>query len=270
MGLKVSTRWEASLSRGCRLKFGPGVAFPRPSARTLGEMREVLYHQGDEQRRFPDLADDARQLYFMYRGVATWEDLDQIRLLGLRYDLTVIPPGVLGRELVKTAGHYHPPTPDGSPGYPEVYEVLHGTANYLFQRVSADGRSVAAVLLIEAGPGDKVVIPPGFGHVTINPGPGVLVMANWVEATFRSLYGPLMASRGAAYYRLAAGEWVANPSYEKVATLRRVHPCPRPELGLVEGVPLYDCALTFRDQIRFLVEPRRAAGTWEEMYSLPA
>ena len=31
---------------------------------------------------------------------------------GLRYDITVIYPGLIGSEYVKTLGHYHPKVPD--------------------------------------------------------------------------------------------------------------------------------------------------------------
>ncbi|MEW6592519.1 MAG: glucose-6-phosphate isomerase family protein, partial [Candidatus Hadarchaeota archaeon] len=58
------------------------------------------------------------ELYYMYRNLWKWGDERKILQNNLRYDITVIPPRTLGRELVKTAGHYHP---ECSPGltYPE-------------------------------------------------------------------------------------------------------------------------------------------------------
>ncbi len=60
------------------------------------------------------------ELYYMYRGLK--------KKNGARYDITVIPPKMLGKEFVKTKGHYH----IGS--YGEIYIVLKGKAIYLMQK----------------------------------------------------------------------------------------------------------------------------------------
>ncbi len=58
--------------------------------------------------------------------------------------------------------------PEASLHYPELYEVLKGDANYLLQRAQNEER-VDEVILVKATRGDKVIIPPNYGHVTINP-----------------------------------------------------------------------------------------------------
>ena len=68
---------------------------------------------------------------------------------GLRYDVTVIPPSVLCGEYVKTKGHYHPDNHHGV-GYPEIYEIIEGSAEYLLQDkalsdavcISLEGRGI--------------------------------------------------------------------------------------------------------------------------------
>ncbi|WP_301664617.1 glucose-6-phosphate isomerase family protein [Methanoculleus frigidifontis] len=90
----------------------------------------------------------------------------------VRFDITVIPPGAVGGEYVKTKGHYHPLTPAGI-GYPELYQVLAGEAHYLLQR-----KNLRDVVVVTAKAGEFVLIPPGYGHVTVNPGKENLVMAN--------------------------------------------------------------------------------------------
>src|SRR3989344_4520509 len=58
--------------------------------------------------------------------------------------------------------------------YPEIYEVLLGRAYFLIQ-------SESIVYLAEAGPGEKFIIPPSFGHNTINVFNEPLLMANFVS-----------------------------------------------------------------------------------------
>jgi glucose-6-phosphate isomerase len=44
---------------------------------------------------------------------------------------------------------------------------MDGNAHFLLPAKNLDD-----VILIEANKGDIIVIPPGYGHVTINPTPG--------------------------------------------------------------------------------------------------
>ena len=75
------------------LVFGSGLRKIVPGVRTLGNMKRVLL---DPESEGPD------KVYFMYREISEKQ--------GIRYDITVIPPGLLGKEYVKTLGHYHPPS----------------------------------------------------------------------------------------------------------------------------------------------------------------
>jgi glucose-6-phosphate isomerase len=96
--------------------YWPGV-LPEPSVRTLDDMRCVLAN--------PDQSGDT-PLYYMYRDLAlTAADRAYLREQNVRFDITVIPPGTVGGEYVKTKGHYHPLSPSGI-GYPELYQVLAG------------------------------------------------------------------------------------------------------------------------------------------------
>lgn len=50
----------------------------------------------------------------------------------LRYDITIIPPKIVGIEYNKTFWHYHPKKTNGR-YYEEIYQVLYGEAIYLQQ-----------------------------------------------------------------------------------------------------------------------------------------
>lgn len=241
-----------------RLEFGPGLPPVEPDVRTLEAMREVL---ADPE------ADGPNELYYMYRDVGRPEDKARTAAVGLRYDVTVILPALLGREHAKTYGHYHPQAPTGG-YYPEVYEVISGRALYLLQRRGGDG-AVDDVLVVEARPGDKVFMLPGYGHATINPGDEPLVMANWVAAAFASEYGDYRARHGAAYYELAGAEgpgWRPNPHYPALPPLRAVRPrCPADTTGLAAGRSMYADGVAHPERLRYLVSPTLYPGEWSEL-----
>lgn len=217
---------------------------PLPRTRTVGELRPVLADPGCGE-------EDGSPVYWMYRRLArTEEDRKWLEDAGIRYDITVIPPGDLCGECVKTRGHYHSPNPAGVE-YPEVYELLMGTAWYLLQ-----DRPCTDLCVVEARPGDQVVIPPGYGHITINPGGETLIMANLVAEANQSEYAPIERLQGGGFYAMTGG-WVKNPRYPEEAVLRWGSPAPIP--GAPAGASLYD--LVGRgDLLGFLTRPEDYPG----------
>ncbi|TAJ45819.1 glucose-6-phosphate isomerase family protein [Methanofollis fontis] len=223
---------------------------PEPGARRLADMADVL--------AAPEYADrdPSRPLYYMYRDCArSDEDRRWLADHDVRYDITVIMPGVIGPELVKTKGHYHPENPAGV-GFPEVYEVMSGRAHFLLQN-----REASSVLFVEATAGEVVVIPPGYGHVTINPGDEDLVMANLVSTAFASEYAPYARLGGAAYYEMEDGSIVKNNRYPDAGPVRRAVALPVPAFGTGPGVPLYTL-LGREESVRFLNHPEDYADAF--------
>jgi len=222
-----------------------GGPLPIPRTRTVAELRPVLADPGCGE-------EDGAPVYWMYRSLArTDEDREWLEGAGIRYDITVIPPGDLCGEYVKTLGHYHSRSPAGVE-YPEVYEVLMGTAWYLLQ-----DRGCTDVVAMEACSGDQVVIPPGYAHITINPGRETLIMSNLVAEANESEYDPIVRCRGGAFYAMTSG-WVKNSRYPDDAQLRRESPAPIP--GAPAGASLYDL-LGRDDLLGFLTRP----GDYPEM-----
>jgi glucose-6-phosphate isomerase len=252
---------DLSKQSGLPVQWDPGkqsLVFDRqvycseenPDIRRRDDMEEVLF-----DRR----ACGFDELYYMYRGIALIQDRRAIADQGLRYDITVIRPGTLGGEFIKTAGHYHPLKPGTGLTFPEVYEVLHGRAHYLIQRpVPDDPSRLESVLLIAARPGDKVLIPPGYGHITINPGEDYLIMSNWVAEGFSSLYDQIRAHHGGAYYELQTEEgpefW-PNKQYQSLPPLLRCPVTPVPDFSLITGLPIYSVFQENHKAFRFLTHP---------------
>ncbi|WP_088552807.1 glucose-6-phosphate isomerase family protein [Calderihabitans maritimus] len=220
---------------------------PKPAVRRLIDAGEVL---------FQTVPLDDRPLYYMYRGVHWRQDREKFLQHDIRYDITVILPGLIGQEYIKTVGHFHPLKPQSSETYPEYYEVLSGEALYLLQKNNRRGE-VEEVLVVEAKKGDKVYIPPGYGHITINPGNEPLVMANLVEANFSSIYEPFAAKRGAAYYYIqnekGQGEFVKNPYYQNSVALRMVAAPNLPQpTEAVKNASLYGAFIQQPEAFEFL------------------
>jgi len=211
----------------------------KPDVRMLHDMDDVLYDRS--QLNAPDT-----ELYYMYRDLSLSKaDHERILEHHLRYDITVIPPGMLGTEYVKTAGHDHPGD------YGELYEVLNGEAQYLLQK--REGDTVSDVIVVNAGAGDKVIIPPGYGHVTINSSNKTLKMANWVCGDFSSIYDFFREKGGASYFMLEDG-FIPNPKYVDLPEIRFLKPTNYSDVGLYKSKEMYGLVKQL-DMLKYLADP---------------
>jgi len=217
--------------------------------RLLGQIYDVLY-----DRLFAAVADQKLQLYAMYRGVAANRgDEEKLRKAGLKFDITIMPPVMLGKEYNKTFGHYHEAGRHTS--FPELYEVLHGNVHFLLQKRKGENGEVEEVRLLKAKEGDKIVIPAEFGHIMINPSKKhTLITLNALERTFRNDYKPFIDKKGGAYYEIAEG-FVANKNYGKPPRIKVLKPIE------MEGFPknkcLYRIFIEDPERFMFLAAPMK-------------
>ncbi len=191
-----------------------------------------------------------KDTYFMYRAAGVFKNQGLFDSHTMRYDVTVIPSMGIGRELNKTLGHYHPPAPQG-PSYPELYEVIRGKAIILMQKMLPDGG--IDVLLFNASDGDRVLVLPDYGHITINSGTEDLIMANLVNSVFSSDYKPIEAKRGGAVYLLNDGSVLLNKNYEKATITHDAKPARLPFLDSYKSI--YDAFIEMPDKFEFLNNP---------------
>ncbi len=197
------------------LKFGEITRIA--DVRKLYDMKGVIYDKKwlKSQQNF--------ELYYMYRDLYKNEsDYNIIKKNGLRYDITVIPSKLFGCEFIKTAGHYHPNINKSNLSYTEVYQVLEGKATYLLQKLKSKD-SVLDFIVIRAKKGDSIIIPPNYGHVTVNESDIVLKMANWLCRDFSSEYDLIKEMKGMAYF-LTTGGFIKNLKYKEVCQLRYIKP----------------------------------------------
>jgi glucose-6-phosphate isomerase len=172
----------------------------KPEIRYLKDLKKVLFDKKflKKSKNFP--------LYYIFRGVKEKKDL--------RYDITIIPPKILGKEFVKTKGHFH------FGNFGELYKVLTGEGIFLIQK---GNDKIEDVYFIRAKRGEYVKIPPGYGHATINPSKKILKIANWVSKKCHSNYQNVEKKNGMCYYYTLEG-WIKNKKYKKVPKIKEKKP----------------------------------------------
>jgi glucose-6-phosphate isomerase len=212
---------------------GLPIAIDQETGRLI-DLAGSVYWDGSGQRRFGDLravvaapgavdaiVDDVA--YYTYRDVRQADETG-LAANGLRYDVTVTLPGVAGGEHTNPAAHYHALDAQGL-SWPEIYDVLAGEAAFVLQAAEGDPSGdpeVTRGVVIVAGPGDRLVIPPDYGHVTVNIGTTPLVVADLVATASSNHYQGYAARQGGAVRIMAVpdeadafeAEW--NPAYPEV------------------------------------------------------
>ncbi len=219
--------------------------------RYLKDMKDVLYDREWADSKSPD-----RRMYYMFRDICRPEDRERIEASGYRYDITVIPPDMMGKEYVKTYGHMHPRVPGSQATYTEIYQVLNGTAVFVLQKQVDDG-SIEFVH-IKAKSGESVIVPPGYSHVTINPSEEILILSNWVSRDFKSDYKPVKETEGLAFYLLKEDNendtWVRNSNYGSDVRRYSARPIKPEILGLKDDEPIYSM-ISNPERLLFLNDP---------------
>lgn len=178
-----------------------------PNIRFLSDIKDVLFDQEWylNQRENP-------AIYYMYRGLEKKDNL--------RYDITVIPPFLMGQEPVKTLGHFHGLDSN------EMYIVLEGQGLFLLQK----GKDkIEEFIAIKGKKGDCIIVPKGFAHITINPTKNeTLKMANWVKDESGFDYETVKDKKGLCYYFTING-WVKNNNYQNIPEIKFKEPDNYPE-----------------------------------------
>jgi len=232
------------------MEFVFGEKVFRPEVRRAVDLKPVL--------AFPEKLKEDFDAYYMFRDSFKNEEEGRIiKKAGLRYDYTIIPPNSIGGERIKTYGHYHPEVVDGLT-YPEIYQVLEGEAFFIIQKPA--GENIEDVIVVRAEKGEFVIVPPNYGHVTINPMEKNLITANWVCRSFSSIYEPYTSKRGACYYYVD-GKWVKNKNYGKVPEIRFA----KPNNIIDVGENMYELVNDIR-KLEFLIKPQKHLKIFKEAF----
>ena len=216
------------------------------------------------------LLDDAYlpkdELYYqVYRALIHPEDECVFKEYNKRYDLTCIAPSPVTGECKKTAGHFHSYLSDIHLSYPEVYEVLAGTALYILVKVN-DHLLTDDELIIEdikfaiVHAGETIIIPPLYGHASVNIGVGPLIFNNVCTLENKSDYSLVKRHHGMPYYiiRNEKGklEFIKNNTYNMnipEPTIVRVK--EEDDFGILFNNPVYHEFLKRPQVFSFLENP---------------
>ncbi|HEY1499304.1 MAG TPA: glucose-6-phosphate isomerase family protein [Acidobacteriaceae bacterium] len=251
-GLEIRLRAD-----GLIFDYGDDVFGPAPEMRRLDDIRKSLR---DPKCTGPD------PVYGIVMDVGKSKDIAELKRRSLLFGAVVYASGKLGEEPVRSQGHVHAVAPHCGWSTPELFEVWEGCAIIYAQESVEDdpGRCVA----IEAGPGDHIVVPPGWGHCVINASEHErLVFGALCERQYGFVYDRVRAHGGLAWFPLVREgriEWQANPCYAASSLdVRKARAYP--ELEIEAGVPIYRQFEADPERLQWVSEPARVASLWKTL-----
>jgi len=240
-----------------RLCLGDGVSFTDYSRKLSKGMFGLLADSSYKKEGEP--------YYDFYKALGRKEERQRFLEKGLRYDAIVIMEGSANGEFKKTAGHFHCQSPGAGMSYPELYQVIKGTALFVLQKVDdyekEDGKMVVQdAILAEVKAGQAIVIPPDYGHNTVNIGNEPMVFVDLVADCCSNAYDGVKRSGGMCCYIMKNNDGSyrveKNPQYDFPGEPRVVQPVDSPVLGLKKNVPAYTAFLKDREKFQYLLTPQ--------------
>ncbi len=243
--LKNVSGLDIELGEDNKLIYDEGVFPVIPAVRTYSAGKSVYIEKNAEEQ----------ELYYMYRYFEKNSDAEIFKKNNLEYDITVIKNGFVGDEFIKTIGHYHGLVPGQDITYPEIYEVIEGNIDYILQ-TQPDENNEVDVIIVKAEAGDKIIIPPNYGHISINPGSTTAVSSN---INLRDLpatanYNAYSDYNGGAVFETKEG-FIDNPRYV-IRSKKIVKPNESPEFGLFKNKSLYNSVIEYPEKFDFMVNPQ--------------
>ena len=253
--------------------YDPGFSIT-PSSEPMGFVfGESCFGPEVENRRLDDIraglrdpaCDGPEIVYSIAMDVGKDEHRALLDEMFLLYGAVTYAAGRLGSEPVRSQGHVHAVSPHCGASTPEVYEIWQGRAAIFMQeRVAEDPERC---FVVNAGPGEVVIVPPGWAHATISADPGTpLTFGAWCDRQYGFEYDALRSRGGIAWHPLlepnGSLRWEPNPSYQAGELIEK-----RPEtyagLGLEPGVPIYTQFERTPERFRFVPDPATASEFWK-------
>ncbi len=194
--------------------------------------------------------------YRLYGDAREIKDTDILRKNKLRFDLILLAFGRRGIQMPRTPGSA------GQGGFPKLYEAVYGEAWFLLHKeTKEDPRVIEDVILVKVKPGRKIIIPPGYGHILINPAEDDMVACAFSSVELipepKSGEGP---GGAAAYFifkdNLGDPFFQPNPFYRDVPYMRIAVVSARIErFGVSSNEPVYNLLSKGIEKLDFLNNP---------------
>lgn len=259
-GLPISYNEETA-----RLSFYEGLTCAGDGRRNAAALKGLLYNEEGDI--------DNEHCYDFYRDIVFEEHRELFKKYDFRYDITVIMPGTVNGECKKTSGHYHGYIDGQRFTYPEVYEVLSGEAVYILQKVhnfdiENEEPVIEAIKAVCVKAGQAIIIPPFWGHCSVNAGEGPLIFSNIAVVSCPMHYEPIKQKHGLGAYVLKENgqiKFVKNPYYVNMPEIKEIEPAQNPAMGITFGKPVYWEFIHAPEKFDFLLHPEAFIDAMEAM-----
>lgn len=236
--------------------YGQDVFGPEVENRRLEDIRKSLM---DPQSDGPEI------VYAIAMDVGKNEHRALLNEMHLLYGVVTYAAGKLGKEPIRSQGHMHKISAYSGWSTPEVYEIWSGEAIIYMQQTAEDqpGKCYA----VYARPGDVVIVPPYWVHVTISANPNEpLTFGAWCDRDYGFYYDKVRAHNGIAWFPVFNDkneiEWIANPAYEKSELICK-SPNTYEQLGIQENKSIYETFEENPDTFLYVPSPQLKEEVWK-------
>lgn len=236
-------------------EYGAGVCGPVVEFRTLDAIRPSLMEPNCSG---PD------PVYGIAMDVARAADMPELQKRMLLFGAVAYAGGRLGKEPVRSQGHVHAIAPHCGWSTPEWFEVWEGNAIIYAQECVTDdpGRCVA----VSAGPGDQVIVPPGWAHCVINADPKKrMVFGALCDRQYGFVYDGVRQHHGLAWFPVFTADnaitWERNPRYT-TSHLDAHQARAYPELNCDPNRTMYEQFRNDPESVHWVSEPQRVQTIW--------
>jgi glucose-6-phosphate isomerase len=237
-----------------QFEYDADVFGPQPEFRRLDAIRPSLRNP---HCKGPD------PVYSIVMDVGRNEHREELHKRMLLFGVVAYAAGQLGDEPVRSQGHIHAIAPHCGWSTPELFEIWEGRAIIYAQKTAND--DPGPCFAIEATPGDKIVVPPGWAHAVINADPNSrMVFGAWCDRQYGFVYDGVRAHHGLAWFPIVAGNairWEANPHYQpSELAVRKARSYP--ELQLNSQRPIYEQFAANPESVQWVSDPARLTELW--------
>ena len=168
----------------------------------------------------------------------------------LKYDLLVIPPGLLGIEFIKSHTYFSPESSlRNRVRFSSIVEAINATITIIMQKVSYmhernDNPMIEEGIMVELHPGEKFAIPEGYYYTFINTTEEPAILSRLYKSANEIDYNAPEHKHTMGYFCIrknARQELVYNPKFRNIPAIKHIS---RKEtmtatIGLTIEEPLY-------------------------------